>query len=167
MQDWQLAQVNIATARYPQSDSRIQPFYDQLDKINALAERSSGFVWRLQSDSGNATDIQVTEDPLLIINLSVWESVEALFEFAYRSAHRNVLVKRRDWFRRPEGRYQALWWVPAGHRPTPEEALEKLAELQKNGPTPSVFDFKTHYPAPGDEGAPEDLQPEPYCAGWD
>ena len=167
MQDWQLAQVNIATARYPQGDTRIQPFYNQLDEVNALAESSPGFVWRLQSDSGNATDIQVTDDPLLIINLSVWESVEALFEFAYRSAHRNVLVKRRDWFQRPEGRYQALWWVPKGHRPTPEEAMEKLALLQKNGPSQAVFDFKTHYPAPGKAGAPEDLKPEPYCAGWD
>ena len=167
MQKCQLAQVNVATARYPQGDARIQPFYNQLDDINALAEQSPGFVWRLKSDSGNATDIQVTDDPLLIINLSVWESVEALFEFAYRSAHRGVLVKRRDWFSRPAGRYQALWWVPEGHRPTPDEAMRKLEELEKNGPTRSVFDFKTSFPPPGALHEPEDLKPEPYCAGWD
>ena len=167
MSDWQLAQVNVATARYPEGDTRIQQFYDQLDEINALAEQSPGFVWRLQSESGNATDIQVTDDPMFIINLSVWASVESLFEFAYRSAHHQVLVKRREWFQRPEGRYQALWWVAAGHRPTPEEALEKLALLQREGPSRAAFDFKTTFPPPGGENEPRDLKPEPYCAGWD
>ena len=91
----------------------------RLDAVNALADDSPGFVWRLQSDSGNATDIDVGGDPLFIVNLSVWESVEALSKFVYRTAHRDVMIRRREWFERPHGPYQALWWVPAGHRPLP------------------------------------------------
>lgn len=166
MTDWHIAQFNIATALHPADDPRMAGFYDQLDEINALAEQSAGFVWRLQSESGNATDIQVSDDQLLIVNMSVWRSVEDLFEFAYKSAHRNVLVKRRNWFRRPPGAYQVLWWVPAGHRPTPEEGLQKLAQLQAHGPTADAFNFQSKFPPPGERGEPEDMRPDPYCAGW-
>lgn len=165
--DWQIAQMNIATALYPQDDERIGEFYSQLDEVNALAESSAGFVWRLQSESGNATDIQVGDDPMLIVNMSVWESVEALFDFAYKSAHRNVIAKRREWFKRPDGLYQVLWWVPAGHEPSVDEGMEKLRLLGANGPGAEAFSFKKKFPPPDKSGTPEDMKPEPYCSGWD
>lgn len=161
--NWQIAQMNIATARYPAEDERIAEFYARLDEINALADNSPGFVWRLQSDSGNATDIQVGDDPLLIVNLSVWKSVETLFDFAYKSAHRTVLGKRRAWFRRPDAAYQVLWWVPAGHKPTADEGMARLELLRQSGPTPEAFTFKSAYPPPGQPGPAEDLQPDPWC----
>ena len=164
---WHIAQINIATALHPADDPRMHGFYSQLDEINALADSSPGFVWRLQSDSGNATDIPIGEDPLLIANMSVWESVEALFEFAYKTAHQKVLVDRRKWFTRPDGAYQAMWWVPAGHVPTVEEGLARLERLRDRGPTQDAFTFRSKFPPPGADGAPEDLQPAPYCAGWD
>ena len=163
---WHIAQINIATARYPEGDERIAEFYARLDEINALADESPGFVWRLQSESGNATDIQVSDDPMLIVNMSVWESVESLFDFAYRSAHRTVLSGRKQWFRRPDGAHQALWWVPAGHRPTVEQGMARLAMVDEAGPSAEAFTFKQKFPPPGTPGSPEDMAPEPYCHGW-
>lgn len=164
---WHIAQMNVATALYAQDDRRIARFYAQLDEINALADISPGFVWRLQSDSGNATDIQVSDNPLFLINMSVWETVEALFDFAYKSAHRLVVADRREWFERPDGAYQVLWWVPAGHHPSVEEGLERLRMLRESGPTPQAFSFNRKFPPPGERGAPKDLKPEPYCSGWE
>jgi len=163
---WHIAQINIATALYPADDPRISGFYERLDEINALADESDGFVWRLQSDSGNATDIQTTDNPLDLINMSVWSSIEALFEFVYKTAHRGVMIKRRDWFERPDGAYQALWWVPAGHIPTVEEGLARLDLLNAEGPGPRAFSFKKQYPMPGEDGEPKDHRPDPYCSGW-
>lgn len=164
--NWQIAQLNIATALHPHDDPRMSGFFAQLDDINALAESSEGFVWRLQSESGNATDIQVGDDPLLIVNMSVWQTVEALFDFAYKSAHRHVVADRRQWFKRPPGAYQVLWWVPAGHQPTVDEGLAALQRLDTSGPTPLAFTFKKKFPQPGLYGDPEDMNPEPYCSGW-
>ena len=166
MTDWHIAQINVATALYPIDDPRLADFMNSLDEINALAESSPGFVWRLQSDSGNATDIQVTEDPRVIVNMSVWRDVESLFDFAYKSAHRLVMVRRREWFEKPEGAYQALWWVPAGHLPSAEQGLARLQRLNSNGPGPQAFTFKSKFPPPDRSGAPEDMQPDPYCVGW-
>lgn len=165
--NWQLAQFNVATALYPLDDARMRGFTGRLDEINALADSSPGFVWRLQTESGNAADIQVGDDPLLIVNMSVWESVEALFEFAYRSGHRAVMTKRRQWFRRPDGAYQVLWWVPQGHRPTVEEGLEKLRLLRSRGPSRDAFVFKSRFPPPGTAGGPESLEADPSCSGWE
>ena len=153
VQTWHIAQLNIATALYPEGDPRIAGFYEQLDAVNALADESEGFVWRLQSGSGNATDIQVTDDPLLLVNMSVWESVEALFGFAYRSVHKNMLAERRAWFARPAEGYQVLWWVPAGHEPTVEEGMARLEKLRAQGPSPEAFTFKSRFPAPEPVGA--------------
>lgn len=163
---WHVAQFNIATAMYPEDDPRMSRFYAQLDEVNALAESSAGFVWRLQSETGNATDIQVGDNPLLIVNMSVWESVESLFDFAYKSAHRKVLADRRQWFGRPEGAYQVLWWVPIGHEPTVEEGVARLELLRTSAPGAKAFTFKQKFPPPGESGAPENLNPEPYCSGW-
>jgi Domain of unknown function (DUF3291) len=164
---WHIAQLNVATALYSHEDSRMSEFFAQLDDINALADTSPGFVWRLQGESGNATDIQVTDDPLLLVNMSVWQSVESLFEFAYRSSHRRVMADRRKWFKRLDGPYQVLWWVAAGHRPGIEEGLARLQLLRQSGPCPEAFTFKSKFPPPGHAGLPEDLNPESYCSGWE
>ena len=167
MQDWHIAQMNVATALYALEDPRIAEFIGLLDEVNALADNSPGFVWRLQSGSGNATDIQATDDPRLIVNMSVWANVEALFDFAYKSSHRLVVAKRRQWFAPPKGAYQVLWWVPAGTRPSVQQGLKRLSVLDARGPTKRAFTFKTKFPPPGLAGKPEDLKPEPYCVGWE
>jgi hypothetical protein len=164
---WHLAQMNVATALYPLEDPRIAEFMGSLDEVNALAERSPGFVWRLKSDAGNATDIKVSDDPLFIINMSVWRSAEALFDFVYKSSHHLVMAKRRQWFAHPEAAYQVLWWVEADRSPTPEEGLQRLEHVRRHGPTPHAFTFKQKYPPPLSAAPPQDLRPEAYCVGWD
>jgi len=153
MTEYQLAQINIARAVAPLDDPRLADFVAGLDEINALADESPGFVWRLQSESGNATDIPVSDDPRLIINLSVWDSVESLFDFVYRSGHIAVMARRREWFERPSRPHVALWWVPAGHRPSVEEAVARLDHLERQGPTLEAFTFKHRFPAPSGPGA--------------
>jgi hypothetical protein len=167
MTDWHIAQINVATALFPLDDPRIAEFMGLLDEVNALAEQSPGFVWRLKSESGNGTDIRMTEDPNFIVNMSVWRSVEALFDFVYKSSHRLVMAKRRQWFEPPARSYQALWWVPAGGFPSAQEGLERLRHLDAQGPTPLAFTFKRKFPPPGVLGAPEDMRPDPYCVGWE
>ncbi|HVO16582.1 MAG TPA: DUF3291 domain-containing protein [Alphaproteobacteria bacterium] len=164
--DWHIAQMNVGRTVAPVDSPALADFMGALDRINALAEASPGFVWRLQSDSGNATDIKVSDDPQFIVNMSVWSSVEALFQFVYQSAHTPVMGRRRDWFEKPTEAYQVLWWVPAGHRPTPQEGLARLEHLRRHGPTAHAFTFKQRYPRPGAAGAPDDMAPEPYCVGW-
>jgi len=166
VQDWHIAQINVATALYEFEDPRIAEFFERLDEVNALADTSPGFVWRLQTELGNATDIQATNDPRLIVNMSVWASVEALFDFAYKTPHRHVMTKRRQWFTPPNGAYQALWWVRAGTHPSVQQGLKRLSVLDACGPTKRAFTFKTKFPPPGAAGEPEDLKPEPYCVGW-
>lgn len=163
---WHVAQMNVGTARYPLDDPRIAEFMSSLDRVNAMADAAPGFVWRLQSAQGNATDIKLSGDPLFIVNMSVWQSVEALFDFVYRTAHRSVMAKRRSWFERPAGAYQVLWWIAAGSVPTAEAGLERLRWLDRNGPSPYGFDFRQKFAPPGIDPAPEDMQPEPYCVGW-
>lgn len=163
--EWQLAQINVGRLVAPQGDPRVQPFFDALDRINALADESPGFVWRLQSESGNATDILPTSDPLFIVNMSVWSDADALFKFVYRSAHTPVMAQRRQFFVPFEGAYQALWWVRAGHRPDVDEGLSRLWRLDRYGPTSHAFTFKARFEAPGIAAAPVDMQPDPWCVG--
>lgn len=167
MTEWHIAQLNVSTAQFPLDDPRIAEFVGLLGEINAIAEKSPGFVWRLKSDQGNATDIRVTDNPKFIVNMSVWQSVEALFEFVYMSMHRMVMSKRRQWFERPTSASQVLWWVKAGTTPTIEEAMARLAHLDRHGPTAQAFTFKQRYPQPGIEALPDDMKPEPYCVGWE
>lgn len=164
--DWHIAQLNVATAVAPLDSPELAEFMAALDGVNALAESSPGFVWRLKSASGNATDIQASDDPKFIVNMSVWESVEALFEFVYRSAHIKVMVRRREWFEKPAEAFQVLWWVPAGHEPTVGEAMARLRHLRQHGSSPYAFTFKERYPVPYVGGTPTDMKPEPYCVGW-
>ncbi|WP_199096525.1 DUF3291 domain-containing protein [Dyella sp. ASV21] len=149
---WQLAQMNIATLVADAGDPVVQPFFDALAEVNALAESRPGFVWRLKDEvADNATSIAATADPRLIVNMSVWDSAEALFDFVYRSAHTAIMARRREFFGKPpEGRaYQVLWWVPAGTEPTVSEGLAKLWHLDRFGPTPLAFTFKQRFEMPG------------------
>ena len=149
MAGFHLAQINVGRLVAPIDDPRIAGFVERLDDINALADRSSGFVWRLQSESGNATDIAVSEDPNFIVNMSVWENLESLFAYVYKSDHTAVMAQRRRWFEKPDGAFMALWWVPAGHLPGIEEGLCRLELLDRNGPTREAFTFKVTFDPQG------------------
>lgn len=162
---WHLAQINVGRLIADVGDPRVQPFFDALDRVNAIADASPGFVWRLQDDSGNATSLRPTPDPLFAVNMSVWTDAESLFAFVYRSAHTPEMARRREYFERFEGAYQALWWVPAGHVPSIDEGLAALWRLDRYGPTRQAFTFKARFPAPGGGGLPVDMQPDPWCAG--
>ena len=162
---WQLAQINIGKMVAPAGDPQVQPFFDALERINAIADVSPGFVWRLQSESGNATDIPVSPDPLLLVNMSVWQDAESLFDFVYRSAHTPEMARRREYFHRFEGAYQALWWVPQGHIPSVDEGLSRLWMLDRYGPSPQAFTFKARFPHPGEGTPPVDMKPDPWCIG--
>jgi hypothetical protein len=148
-----VAQVNIALPKAPVDSPLLADFMALLDPVNALADASDGFVWRLQTDEGNATSIRPFEDERLMVNLSTWESVEALREFVYRSVHVEVMRRRREWFEHMR-LYMALWWVPAGHIPSVEEAKDRLAHLREHGPTPHAFTFKQPFAPPDGSDAP-------------
>jgi len=148
---WALAQINIARLVAPEGHPSVQEFFDLLDEINALADAGPGFVWRLQGEGGNATGLAPTADDRLIINMSVWTDADALFDFVYRSAHTPVMAKRRQWFERFEGVYQALWWVPVTTMPTVNDGLSRLWHLERFGPTSHAFTLKARHPAPGSE----------------
>ncbi|QRY78495.1 DUF3291 domain-containing protein [Pseudomonas sp. PDNC002] len=151
---YHLAQVNIARARAPLDHPLMKGFVDQLDHINALAERSPGFVWRLQTEEGDATSIRVFDDPLIIVNLSVWESVEALKDYVYGGEHLQVLRSKRDWMERLPAPSLALWWLPEGELPDVQMARERLDCLRQEGPSPKVFTFARPFPVPGSVAEP-------------
>lgn len=143
----QLAQVNIALPQAPLDSEQLREFVELLDPINALAELSPGFVWRLKTEDGDATGVRGFGDDRLIINLSVWESIEALGDFVYRSHHAAVMRRRREWFGQLREAYTALWWVPAGWQPSIAECEERVASLRSQGPTPYAFTFKQPFAA--------------------
>jgi hypothetical protein len=159
-----LAQLNVATARYNLDYPGMADFMNNLDRINALAEVAPGFIWRLRGEGNNATDLRASDDPLFIVNMSVWASVEALFDYVYRSDHRSIMVRRREWFEKPAGPYHVLWWIGEQAFPTVEQGLARLRHLAGHGPTKHAFTFKTHFPE--NNAGPVDLEPEPYCVGW-
>ena len=144
---YHLAQVNIARMLAPVDDPLMSGFVAELDAINALADSSPGFVWRLQTEEGNATDIRPYDDDLILVNLSLWASLADLTNFVYKSRHRQVLQQRQQWFQRFNGPYVALWWVPSSHIPTVDEAKERLSYLSAHGETPYAFSFKKPFPA--------------------
>lgn len=145
-----LAQLNIGRLLYPLEDPRIADFTNALAEINALAEATPGFIWRLQSVEGNATQIEHpwSADPLMLVNMSVWTDVESLKTYAYKTTHVDFFRRRREWFEPATQAHAVLWWVPAGHVPTLEEAEERLSQLRTQGPTPSAFWFNQVFPAP-------------------
>jgi hypothetical protein len=146
-----LAQVNVARLRAPLDSPQLADFVAALEPINALGDRSRGFVWRLQTEDGDATSIRVLDDDSIMVNLTVWESIEALADFAYRGRHREVMRRRREWFENMAEAYLALWWVPVGHVPTVKEAEERLMHLRRHGPTPFAFTFRAPFPPPGED----------------
>ncbi|WP_042383560.1 DUF3291 domain-containing protein [Streptacidiphilus melanogenes] len=150
MTGFHLAQVNIGRIVGPIDGPELAGFVAELPAINKLAEESPGFVWRMVDDDGaDATALRPDgADDLLLVNCSVWESVEALRDYVYRSDHLRVLSRRREWFTRMTEAHQAMWWVPAGHRPTVAEAMERIAVLREHGSGPDAFTFRDPHPAP-------------------
>jgi hypothetical protein len=145
---YHLAQYNVARLVASLDDPLIAEFVAALDRVNQLGDRSPGFVWRHQTAEGNSTSIRVRGDPLILINFSVWEDAESLFEYTYRSDHADVYRRRREWFEAPSEAHLVLWWVPVGHEPTVEEAEQRLDYLRARGPTPQAFTFKQRFPRP-------------------
>lgn len=143
-----LAQVNIARMKYPLDSADMASFVARLDEINALADAAPGFVWRFQTDEGNATYLRPYDDDRILFNLSVWESAEALKDYVYRSAHKELLRDRRSWFEPFEGSMLAMWWVPAGHIPSVDEAKQRLAHLEAHGPSSHAFTFRALHEMP-------------------
>ena len=152
MANHELAQLNIAAMKEPFESPAMVDFVDNLDRINALAEQSPGFIWRLQTDDGDATAIRPLGNNTLI-NVSVWASIEALNDYVYRSAHVDIMKRRKEWFDRMQEAYVVLWWVPAGHRPTIQEATARLELLRHQGPTEMAFNFRTAFPHPDAAGS--------------
>ncbi len=145
---YELAQLNIGIIKGPIDSPVMAEFAANLDRINALADRAPGFIWRLQTEEGNATAIRPFEDENQLLNMSVWRDLQSLSEYVYRSAHAEILRRRREWFERMSEAYLVLWWVPQGHRPSIEEAMAKLERLRAHGPTPEAFTFRRAFPAP-------------------
>lgn len=145
---YELAQLNVAVMKTPLESPSMADFVGNLDRINSLAEQSPGFVWRLQSDDGDATAFRPLGEHVLV-NLSVWTDVASLSRYVYRSAHVEIMRRRREWFERMSSVHMVLWWVPAGHRPTVGEAVSRLEQLRDAGPSPSAFTFAQAYGPPG------------------
>lgn len=156
MSQWELAQVNIARLIEPLDSERIADFIANLDPVNADADEAPGFIWRLKTEEGDATSIQAFEWDVLdtagvIVNLSKWESIDALKAFMYQGMHVEMMKRRFEWFHKVAEATTALWWVPAGHIPSTDEAEQKVQELRKLGPTPSAFNLRTVFSPTGEQ----------------
>jgi hypothetical protein len=141
--DQHLAQFNIGRLRRPLEDPRMADFVNNLALVNGIAERTPGFVWRYQDESGNATATRpYAADPQMAINLSVWENVEALERFVWQTVHKRFYGRRAEWFEHPDGPYFVMWWVPSGHRPDVQEAVDRLEHLKLHGSTDHAFGWE-------------------------
>lgn len=147
-QDYYLAQINIALMKAPIANPIMAEFAAALDKVNAIADQSPGFIWRLQTPSGNATDIRAYPNPRMLVNLSVWQSVEQLKAYVYKSLHGDFFVRRRQWFEKLQGEHFGMWWIPAGYTPSVEEGKAKLEYLALHDDSPECFTFAKPYPPP-------------------
>ena len=141
MTQYHIAQINIGRMVAAIDSEEMSGFVNRLDEINALADQAEGFVWRLQTEDGDATAIRIFEDDMLIINMSVWESIEALHNYTYKTAHAQLIKQRKEWFEKMSSSHMAMWWIPAGHIPTPQEAATKIALINERGVTADVFTF--------------------------
>jgi hypothetical protein len=146
-----IAQVNVARALEPLDSPLLRDFVAALAPVNALADAAPGFVWRLQTEAGDATAVRIGADSLVIVNLSVWASLEALWAFVYASSHVGVMQRRRTWFERPAQAHLALWWVRAGETPDVGDAAARLDAIRRDGPGPRAFDFKHPFGPGGDQ----------------
>jgi hypothetical protein len=162
---YQLAQANVARMRAPLEDPSMHEFRDALERINAVADAAPGFVWRLASDGGDATSIRAFDDPLILVNMSVWTSIEALHAYVYASDHTPFLRARRQWFEPYAGPMLVLWWIPEAHVPTVAEARARLDLLAARGPTPEAFTFRSPFPAPGAAAKPAPKVDAEFCRG--
>lgn len=144
---WHLAQLNVGRLVAPTTEPEVAEFMAALEPINAIADQAPGFVWRVQTDADDATTIHAFDDELLLLNMSVWETIETLRAFTYSSAHTAYLARRREWFEKMAVAHMVLWWVPAGHTPTVEEAIERLELLRRDGPTSAAFTFRSPFTA--------------------
>lgn len=147
MSEYHLAQVNIARMLAPIDSPAMADFVNNLDRINNIAEKNPGFVWRLTGDENNATALRVFEDDFLIINMSVWESIDSLFIFTYASRHSAVLKRKKEWFHKMADMHMCFWYVEAGHEPSPEEAKQRFQYLNSHGESPYAFSFKGKFSA--------------------
>ena len=147
MSRFQIAQLNIGVAKGTMDHPVMAEFVANLDRINTLADNSPGFVWRLQTESGNATDISPFDDNT-IVNMSVWEDIPSLNHYVYKTVHVDIMKRRKEWFERMKEMHMVLWWVPQGHQPTVQEALSRLDHLRAHGPSERAFSFKNAFPAP-------------------
>ncbi|MBO1336175.1 DUF3291 domain-containing protein [Streptomyces sp. VRA16 Mangrove soil] len=148
MTTYELAQVNIGRLTAPLDAPEIKDFTDNLEPVNAVADASDGFVWRLQGETGDATDIRIYDDEWMLVNMSVWRDADALKAFMYAGTHRELLSRRREFFQRLSEAVTTLWWVQAGHRPTVKEAEERLTHLRENGPTAYAFTLTKTFSPP-------------------
>ncbi|WP_420035540.1 DUF3291 domain-containing protein [Streptomyces sp. cg28] len=148
MTTYELAQVNIGRLRAPLDAPEMKDFTNNLEPVNAVADVSDGFVWRLQGEAGDATDLRIYGDEWLLVNMSVWRDADALKAFMYQGVHRELLARRREFFERLSEAVTALWWVPAGHRPTVAEAEDRLTRLREDGPTAYAFTLRASFSPP-------------------
>jgi hypothetical protein len=152
-----LAQLNIGVPRGPIDSPVMREFHEALAPVNAVADASPGFVWRLQTEEGDATALHPFGDERLLLNMSVWESLEDLRAFVYTShAHPSFMRRRREWFQKMDQAFMVLWWVPAGHIPPIAEAEQRLELLRAIGPSRDAFTFRRHFPPPGGDAVVED-----------
>lgn len=147
MNKFHLAQINIAKAIAPLDSPVMADFTNNLDYINSLAEGSDGFVWRLKDENNNATSIDVFDDKLIIVNMSVWKDLESLTNYVYKSDHIEFFKRRAEWFEKMPVAHMALWYIPTNHIPTTDEGKQRLEYLQKHGDTPSAFTFRKRFTA--------------------
>lgn len=161
MASHELAQLNIGVIKGPMDSPVMADFAANLDRINAVAEASPGFVWRLQTDAGDATAIRPFDDENMLVNMSVWRDVAALNSYVYSSVHVELMRRRREWFEPMREAFLVLWWVPRGHRPSVEEAIARLETLRAKGPTAEAFTFRKAFAPPGSAAA---AAPGPFSA---
>jgi hypothetical protein len=145
-----LAQLNIARMLFPLESPEMADFVSNLDYINALADSSEGFVWRLMGDGNDATSLRPFDDDMVIVNMSLWQNLERLKDYVYKSAHTDILKRRVEWFEKVKDAMVVMWWVPAGHEPTVQEAKERLEHLRTHGSSKFAFSFREAFPAPSD-----------------
>ncbi|MEM7293920.1 MAG: DUF3291 domain-containing protein [Pseudomonadota bacterium] len=148
---YHLAQLNIARMKYTLDDPALKDFVDALDPVNASADAYPGFIWRLQTDDGDATDIRIYDDDHYLVNMSVWRDLDTLKSFVASQQHGNIMRRRSEWFEKMDVPFSVLWWVPEHHRPSVPEAQDKLDALREDGPTPAAFNFESVFPPPGED----------------
>lgn len=147
MNQYHIAQLNIASMKTAMEDPSMKDFVDNLEVVNRIADNSPGFIWRLQTEEGDATSITVFDDDMLLVNMSVWQDLDSLKKFVYESYHVDILKRKKEWFRRFDGAHQVLWWIREGTIPTLSEAETRLRYLQACGPSPLAFTFSQHFAA--------------------